>query len=99
MQFRVAAVICTVVFSAGFTAPATGAGAVIEDTFANAVYPDRTAGDGTQVAVASWAPKLGFAKFDLSAVAGSEVESAVLKLGVQWVKAAGSMGLHLVYND
>lgn len=80
--------------------PAGSPAAILtDDTYANGVYPDRTAGADTHVAVASWAPKLGFAKFDLSALAGREVDSALLKLGIQRVKAAGSIGLHLVYGE
>jgi len=98
MKFRLASTICALIFSFGAIAD-TGSLAVTDDTTANAVYPDRNFGASTQVAVASWAPKLGFAKFDLSALADLEVDSALLKLHLQWLRTAGSVGLHLVYGE
>jgi hypothetical protein len=71
----------------------------IGDAFVNGALPDERYGDAGRIVVASWAPKIGFAKFDLEALAANSFDSAILNLIPNLVRHAGDMEIHVVYQD
>ena len=70
-----------------------------DDAFVNGKFPRRRYGTADKIAVAGWAPKIGFAKFDIDPLEGRSFSMASLNLVANLLNQAGQIDIHIVYQD